>query len=210
MILASRPWLAFSLFPVLVLVARYPHAPGHFDVRISQPQPPGYPLFVLEMRVLHWLHFRRAESILLVLALAGSIATLGLPLHAGRRIFGGLCGFLAACLLVFHPVFWHSGITSALRVQLAATSLLVAAACWPAWIGDGPWVPRSAVLLGICAGIRPEIGIVLFPLWAACALRAAISWRQRASALGAMTGPAWATSTTRRRKPRACSHRGTR
>ena len=197
----SRPWLICGLFGLLVLITRYPHAPGqlftfddvnlaysvgHFDIRISQPQPPGYPLFVLEMRVLHWLGFRRVESILLALALAGSVAALGLLGYVGQRIFGGLCGFFAACLLVLHPVFWHSGITSALRTQLAVVSLLVAAACWRAWAGEEPWVLRSAIVLGLCAGVRPEIGVVLFPLWAVSALRAPVSWKRRAGALGAM------------------------
>jgi hypothetical protein len=199
--LYSRTWFALVLFGLLVLVTRYPHAPGqlfgfddvnlaysmgHFDVRISQPQPPGYPLFVLEMRVLYWLRFRRAESILLALALAGSIVALVLLAHFGRRIFGGLCGFLAACLLVFHPVFWHAGITSALRVQLAILSLTVGGACWRAWSGDGRWVVWSAITLGLCAGVRPEIGPVLFPLWAGSALRAPVSWKERTWALGAM------------------------
>jgi hypothetical protein len=133
-----RPWFAVTFFGVLVLVSRYPYAPGqlftfddvnlalsmsHFDVRISQPQPPGYPVFVLEMRVLHWLRFQRPESVLLFLALAGSIAALVLLSEFGRRFFGGLAGFFAACVLLFHPVFWHSGIVSALRVQLAVVLL---------------------------------------------------------------------------------------
>ena len=81
--------MIFILFGLLVFVSRWPWAPGqlftfddvnlaysigHFDVRISQPHPPGYPLFVMEMRVLHWLRFRRAESVLLVLALSGSLS----------------------------------------------------------------------------------------------------------------------------------------
>ena len=40
--------------------------------------------------------------------------------------------------------------------------------------------------MGISAGVRPEIGPILFPFWAACALRAPVSWKQRAGALGAM------------------------
>jgi hypothetical protein len=71
-------------------------------------------------------------------------------------------------------------------VQLATVSLLVAAACWRAWSGQPRWVLWSAMVLGVCAGVRPEIGIVLFPLWAACALHAPVSWRQRAWALGGM------------------------
>jgi hypothetical protein len=200
--LLNRPWFAVALFGLLVLASRYPQAPGqlftfddvnlalsvgHFDVRISQPQPPGYPVFVLEMRVLHWLRFRRVESILLFLALTASIAALVLLSEFGRRFFGGLAGFFAACLLVFHPVFWHAGITSALRVQLAVISVLVAWACWRAWNGEGKWALYSAIVLGISAGVRPEIGPLLFPLWAVCAWRAGISGREWVRALAGMT-----------------------
>ena len=136
-----RPWFQLLFFGLIVLITRYPQAPGqlftfddvnlaysigHFDIRISQPQPPGYPLFVLQMRVLHWLRFRRPESILLFLALAGSAAALVLLAMLGQRFYGGLAGFFAGCLLVLHPVFWHAGITSALRVQLAVISTVVA------------------------------------------------------------------------------------
>jgi len=197
----GRTWAIGILFGILVIATRYPHAPGqlftfddvnfaysvgHFDVRISQPQPPGYPLFVLELRILYWLRFRRAESLLLALALAGSITALVLLARFGERLFGGLAGFFAACLLVIHPVFWHAGIVSALRVQLAVVSVVAASACWRAWTGDARWVLRSAVVLALCAGVRPEIGVVLFPLWAASALRAPVSWENRAKALAAM------------------------
>ncbi len=199
--LARRPWFVLILFGLLIFVSRWPLAPGqlftfddvnlaysigHFDVRISQPHPPGYPLFVMEMRLLKWLRFRRAESILLALALAGSLAALLLLVFCGDRMLGGDSGYYAAWLTVFHPVFWHAGVTSALRLQLAVVSISVAAACWRAWSGDGRWVLWSALALGIGAGIRPETGPLLFPLWAACALRAPVSWKDRAKALGAM------------------------
>ena len=159
---------------------------GHFDIRISQPHPPGYPLFVMEMRVLSWLHFRRAESILLALALLGSVAALLLVHYCGNRIFGGDSGFWAAWILLLHPVFWHSGVTSALRLQLAVVSLAVGACCWNAWRGDPRWVTWSALAVGIGAGIRPETGPLLFPLWAVCALRAPVSWRGRLQSLCVM------------------------
>lgn len=201
--IAPRPWWILVLFGVLIFASRYPLAPrqlftfddvnfaysiGHFDIRASQPHPPGYPLFVMEMRALWWLRFRRVESLLFALALAGSIAALVLVAVCGNRILGGDSGFCAAWLLVFNPVFWHAGITSALRVQLAVVSVAVAACCWRAWRGEGRWVLWSAVALGIGAGIRPETGPLLFPLWAACALRARAAWRERALALAAMAG----------------------
>src|SRR5712671_6750433 len=89
--LVRRPWFVFILFGLLVFASRRPLAPGqlftfddvnlaysigHFDIRMSQPHPPGYPLFVLEMRILSLLRFHRAESTLLALALFGSITTI--------------------------------------------------------------------------------------------------------------------------------------
>ncbi len=196
--LVRRPWFVAILFSVVILATRWPLAPGqlftfddvnlaysvgHFDIRMSQPHPPGYPLFVMEMRVLSWLHFRRAESILLALALLGSVAALLLVYYCGNCILGADSGFWAACILVLHPVFWHAGVTSALRVQLAVVSLAVGTCCWNAWRGEARWVAWSALALGIGAGIRPETGPLLFPLWAVCALRAPLSWRERGKAL---------------------------
>jgi hypothetical protein len=204
---AARRWAVVLFLTGLVLATRLPLAPhqlftfddvnlayamGHFDIRISQPQPPGYPLFVLEMRALAWLRFRRVENILLTLALAGSVAALLLLVFAGNRIMGGRSGFYGALLLALNPVFWHSGIVSALRIQLAIVSLAAAASCWRAWQGDRFWVPRSAIVLGLAAGIRPEIGPLLFPLWAASAWRALgkapapVRWESLRFALGAM------------------------
>jgi hypothetical protein len=195
---ARNPWVLLILFGLLVFATRLPWVPGqlfsfddvnfaysigHYDIRMSQPHPPGYPLFVMEMRFLSWLHFRRPESILLALALAGSIVALLLMVHCGNRIFGGDSGFWGACILVLYPAFWYAGLTSALRVQLAVVSLGVAACCWKAWCGEGSWVRGSAIALAIGAGVRPEIGVLLFPLWAAGALRAPVEWMERGRAL---------------------------
>jgi 4-amino-4-deoxy-L-arabinose transferase-like glycosyltransferase len=197
-----RRWLMVLFFAALILATRLPLAPGqlftfddvnlaysigHFDIRMSQPQPPGYPLFVIEMRALSWLRFRRAENILLTLALLGSVAALLLLIHAGNRIMGKQAGFYGALLLALNPVFWHSGVVSALRIQLVLASLAVAASCWRAWQGDRFWAPRSAIVLGLAAGIRPEIGPLLFPLWAVSAWRARVKWEDQRFALGAMT-----------------------
>jgi hypothetical protein len=201
--LARLPWFILILFGLLAFASRYPLAPGqlftfddvnfaysigHFDIRASQPHPPGYPLFVMELRALWFLRFRHVEHLLFALAVAGSAVTLFLLAVCGNRMMGGHSGFFAAWLLLFNPVFWHAGVTSALRVQLALVSIAVAAGCWSAWRGNGRAVLWSAVALAIGAGIRPETGLLLFPLWAASALRAPVAWRDRAIALAAMAG----------------------
>ena len=198
-------WFLLIFFGLLVLATRLPLAPGqlftfddvnlaysigHYDIRISQPHPPGYPLFVFQLRALRWLHFKRPESMLLVLALAGSVLALVLMVYCGNRIFGGNTGLWAASVLLLAPPFWHAGVTSALRVQLAVISLGVAFCCWKAWTGDGAWVRRAAIALAIGAGIRPETGVLLFPLWAVSAMRAPVDWAERRRAVMWMTGTA--------------------
>jgi hypothetical protein len=178
----------------------FAYALEEFDPRISQPQPPGYPLFVLEMRVLRWAGVERPETILRVVAWAGTTAALiGLAV-CGERVLGAGAGVCAAWLLLFHPSFWFAGLTSALRVQLAVISVLVAAACDRAWKGERRWMYVSAVALGIGAGIRPSLGLLLLPLWAVAAWRCAGPRRRlrplaRGSALLAMTVLLWLVPT---------------
>ncbi|HYM10433.1 MAG TPA: hypothetical protein VEU62_06865, partial [Bryobacterales bacterium] len=181
-------WALLFVFGSLVLASRLPLAPGqlfsfddvnfayaigHFDPRISQPQPPGYPLFVVETRVLRRLRFKRAGSNLLVLSLAGSIAALLALAWLGGEMAGTSAGWCAAWLLLFHHSFWYGALTSAIRVHLALISAAVAAACYRAWKGERRWIYGSAVALGLSAGIRPEMGALLFPLWAVSAMSAA-------------------------------------
>ena len=186
-----------SLILAAVLVTRLPLAPdqlfsadevnfawavGKLDVRLSQPQPPGDPLYVLQLRLLELLRFKNPRSAQLALAVAGSAAALCLLWGFGNRFFGGHTGLWAALLLLLHPAFWYAGITSAVRVQLAVVSVAVAWACYRAWQGERKWVYGSALILGLGAGIRPELGAVLWPLWAMAAWRGCRSWRAWAGA----------------------------
>lgn len=163
-------------------------AVGEIDVRKSQPHPPGYPLFVLQMRALRLLRVVNPESALQILSVAGTIAGALAMLFGLRRFAGVMASGCAAVLLLFHPANWYASLTSALRVQLALVSIAVAAACWRAWQGDRRWAWRSALFLGIGSGIRPEAGLVLFPLWCVSVWRGAVAWRDRLAALGMLTG----------------------
>ena len=169
-------WLWLAVLTLVILASRVPYfqqqlfsyddvnlaySVGQLDVRLSQPHPPGYPLFVMEMRLLKLLRVKRAESMLQILAVAGSVATLAVMIWGLPQ----LAGAWGAALLAIHPVFWYAGLTSALRVQLALVSVAVAAACWRAAKGVPGWDVRSAWIFGLGSGIRPELGLVLLPLW---------------------------------------------
>ena len=191
------------VFGGLVLASRLPLAPGQlfsfddvnfayaigdFDPLLSRPQPPGYPIFVLESRILFWLRFRRPESNLLALSLLASTAAVVALAWLGNRMLGGDAGSCAAWLLLFHHSFWYGGLTSAVRPHLAAVSVVVAALCWRAWCGDKRAMYWGAAALGLGAGIRPELGPLLLPLWALAAWRARADWTERLRAVGLLAG----------------------
>ncbi len=194
----KRYALLFVLFFAMVAGTRLPYMPGQLfsfdevnmvyamdklDTRLSQPQPPGYPLFILEMHAMKLLRVVRPESNLIALGLLGSAASMVALVWCGDRMFGGWTGIYAALFLWLYPAFWYAGLTSALRIHLALISGVVAGACWRAWHGERRWEIYSAMALGLGSGIRPEVGPLLFPLWVVAMLRSGFNWKARGIAL---------------------------
>ena len=71
----------------------------------------------------------------------------------------------AAALLFVNPAFWYSLLTSPLRPHLALVSILVAYFCWRAASGELWYFQAASVALGLGSGFRPELLLLLFPLW---------------------------------------------
>ena len=160
-----------------------------FDPRVHQPQPPGYPFFVLSGKILNVI-FRDAERTFAAM----SILVCGLCLPAafllGKRMFSEWAGRAAVLLLLVNPVFWHSSLDGPLRPYLALFSLLTAYCCWRCWNGEKRFALWGAVTLGIGSGFRPDLIAFLFPLWLLSAWIGTKSWRivlQGIVALAAVT-----------------------
>ncbi len=194
-------WWSWVFFSVFILATRVPYeghqlfnydsvnfaySIGHFDIAQSQPQAPGYPLFVLELRAFRLIGFKRPESILFAVRILGSIGSALALVYLGDRILGHHCGVgagvWAAVLLSVHPVFWFSSLTSGVRLQLTIVSVVVAGLCYECWQGNKRHIFLATVALGIGAGIRPELGAMLLPLWVASVFRAESGWYARARA----------------------------
>ncbi len=197
--MSSRRLLYLAVLLVALLATRLPFAGGQifsfddvnltyaadeFDIFKSQPQPPGYPLFVMLQRASRLLGFKNPVSNLLWLAMAGAFLSLLAMRWTARAMHNKPVSNYAVLLFLLHPTFWYTTLTSALRVQLALISAVVAGACWRAWKGDVRWTYLSAAALGIGAGIRPELGPLLFPLWLAALIRSGAPPRARAVAVG--------------------------
>ena len=169
----------FFLPLFLVAVTRLPFMPDHlysfdsvnlalaleqFDPTLNQPQPPGYPLFVLEAKVLYQF-LGTPERTFTVLKILISSLSLAFLYLLGKRMFSAWIGLSAAALFFVNPVFWRSGLTSSLRVHLALFSILTAYFCWRSICGERWSFYAASIALGVGAGFRPELLVVLLPLW---------------------------------------------
>ncbi len=181
---ASRPRLAHAAVVLgvsvfLVWLTRWPLLPPQlysfdnvnlalalrdFDPTRNQPQPPGYPLFVLEARALLPL-LRSPERVFAVLQIVISGLSMTVLYLLGETLFAASIGTLAAALLLFYPAFWLSGLTSPLRPHLALFSALVAYYCWRAAAGEKSAFYAASIALAIGGGFRPELCVTLLPLW---------------------------------------------
>lgn len=166
--------LLLSLLTRLPLIAPYLYsfdsinfalALKQFAPTRNQPQPPGYPFFVGEARLLyHWLGSPEQTFFFLEIAISGlSVAMLYI---LGKRMFSPKIAFVAAALLFVNPTFWFSALTSPLRPHLALLSALVAYLCWRALSGEQHYFYVASAALGLASGFRPELLPVLLPLWA--------------------------------------------
>src|ERR1044071_254364 len=83
----------------------------YFDPLNHQPQPPGYPLFVLFARGCNFL-LRSVEYTFLFVSLLITGLCLAVTAALGRRMFSEWTGRAAVLLLLVNPVFWQTGATS--------------------------------------------------------------------------------------------------
>lgn len=177
--LPLRLAILFGFTIILIAFTRLPFVPVHlhsfdainlalalkeFDPARNQPQPPGYPFFVAEARLLYWLLGTPERTFAVQACLIGGFA-LGMLYLLGRRVFSPGIGLIAAALLFVNPVFWFSGLASPLRIHLALISLMMAYCCWRALTGESRCFYAASIILGLGGGFRPELLLLLLPLW---------------------------------------------
>jgi hypothetical protein len=164
-----------------------------FEPEMGHPQPPGYPLFVLQSKLIH-LFVPSVEDTFLVGVIFGTAIALLMTLLLGREMFGSwLAGVFGALLLLVNPTFIFTGLTSTIRVYEAAVPLVIAYFCFRLWRGDRSCWWMAALALGVGSGYRPQLLALLFPLWAWSAWRAKRNFREFAAGFGlvALSSSVW-------------------
>ncbi len=162
----------------------------HFDMLHEQPQPPGYPLYVITAR-LFATYLRDDHAALVIMSAIASGIAVAFIYALGRRLWGEFVGLGAALLLATSPLFWFYG-----EVGLPHT---VDAACvlTSLWLlvrvrEDRPqWWKGAVAMLALAGGFRPQtlaflLPVALYAFWP-------LGWRRiaQAAALGAFLSLLW-------------------
>jgi 4-amino-4-deoxy-L-arabinose transferase-like glycosyltransferase len=146
-----------------------------FDPTSHQPQPPGYPLFVILARAVDWF-LSRPEISFWIISIAATVAAAAVLYLLADRMMSRWAAVAVVILFLLNPILWFSRLRSPLRPWLALFSSLVAYCAWRCWNGERRFVWWGALALGIGAGFRPDLLAYLFPLWAVSAWKATRSW----------------------------------
>jgi hypothetical protein len=162
--------------------ARFALAMQHYDVTQMRPHAPGYVLYIAVARIFDFI-LRDATTSLVAVSVVASAATVALTYLFATRMYSRTTGLISALLLLTSPLFWFNGgmpLTYALEGML---TLAFVAACYQVILGKSRWLYTAAVLLGLTAGVRQNLILVLAPLllyaMRKCSARqiaAAVSW----------------------------------
>jgi len=162
----------------------------HFDVRLHQPHPPGYFLYVMLGRLVNLLVGDANASLVWISVVATGLAAV-VMFFLGQSLWGRRSGIVAALLLSSSPLFWFHGEVALSYMIEAAFVTLVAFLCYRHLTGKDDRIWLSAFVLGIAGGFRQNTMVFLLPLWAIAAWH--FRWRKVTLALAvlALTCAAW-------------------
>ena len=139
-------------------------AVDHFDVRLHQPHPPGYFLFVLMGKVGNFV-FQDPNLSYVALNIAFSVLAVWLTYWLSRELFGLEGAWLVALLMATSPLVWFHGEVALSNMMDCFLVCLTALLCWRAGRGDLRAAAFAALALGLAGGVRQNTLLFLLPLW---------------------------------------------
>ncbi len=143
----------------------YALALEHFDMRLHQPHPPGYILYILLGRAFNLIFDDHLTALLCFSIVFSGLAVVAVYL-AGREAFSQRVGAIAALLLATSPAFWLRGEIAAPYTADLLASALVGWLCYRVLITSGRrLVFVTALALGLVGAFRPQTSVFLFPLF---------------------------------------------
>lgn len=140
-----------------------------YNVAKHQPHPPGYVLYVVLGRFLNGFIGDPNQSYV-ILAMVASGATTFVVYLLTRALYDRLTAVTAALLLAVSPLFWFYGSVALTYAGEALFASLVAYLAHQMLRGNDRYLHVSAAYLGLAAGLRQSLLLLLFPLWLGSAI----------------------------------------
>jgi hypothetical protein len=135
-----------------------------YDVRIHQPHPPGYFLYVMSGRLFNLItHDPNASFVWLSVLFSGLAVVLIYGLT--RDLFGRAAGLVAALLALTSPPFWFYGEVALTYILEGSFVVAIAWACYRSLKGNTEAAWLGALVLGVAGGFRQTTLVLLLPLW---------------------------------------------
>jgi len=176
--LKKNSYFPYLIISVITLVTRLPlieKFQSHWDgpqysiaiVRYSleqhTPTAPGYPLYIAVGKFFHLFFEDPHTSIVLVSVLASVIGAIVL-FKFGREVYNKYVGAAAATLFLTGSTFYYLSLTPYGYLLIASFVVLLALIVYRIFIHRMQEGIAYGLVLGICAGIRPQEIIFIGPL----------------------------------------------
>lgn len=179
-----------------VLYARALEQGFHVDYELAtqRPHPPGSLFYVVTAAAVRIAAADSNSALVLVSIVASALATAGIFLIA-RRLASEGAALVAAAAFAVNPLVWTYSEVAYPYTVLGLGSIVVAAACLAARSGRPGGLMLASASLGLAAGFRQDLLLLLGPLWIATLLGHAPRDQIRAVATVAVTSAVWLIPT---------------
>ncbi len=138
-------------------------ATEHFDIRLHQPQPPGYIVYVALGKLLNYLtHDPQISFVWLSILL--SALTVVLILSLAKAIYGQACGIISSLFLLVSPLFWFFGEIALPHTADAFLVTLTALLAYKVMRGQEKHVLTLAIAFALATGVRQQNVAFMLPL----------------------------------------------
>jgi hypothetical protein len=137
-----------------------------YDIRINQPHPPGFYLYVVLGRLLNSLVGDPHAALVWLSVLAGAWLT-AVGFLLATSMFGRQCGLGTGLMLLTSPLCWFHSEIALTTIVDSALVVSFMFACWRAVQQGVTWlrILAMAALLAAVAGVRQQSAPCLIPVW---------------------------------------------
>jgi hypothetical protein len=134
-----------------------------FDVRLYQPHPPGYILFVFLGKFFN-IFIKDANLSFISINIIFSCVSVILLFYLGCAIKDKYLGICASLLFLFSSVFWFEGEVALPYIMECFFSILAGLLCYLTISGKN-YILLTSFILALAGGVRQNLVLFLFPLF---------------------------------------------